>query len=94
MHVLVCADSFKEALSSQEVCQAIAAGVTMAVPGTKVSLFPLSDGGEGLTAVLQDHLGAQVIEAQVSDPLGRPVQASYLWMESTGILKPCMLRRM
>ena len=82
MHVLVCADSFKEALSSQEVCQAIAAGVTMAVPGTDVSLFPLADGGEGLTAVLQDHLGAQVIEAQVSDPLGRPVQASYLWMEA------------
>ncbi|MBK8877108.1 MAG: glycerate kinase [Haliscomenobacter sp.] len=82
MHILVCSDSFKEALSSGKVCQAIAAGVVMAVPDAEVSLFPLADGGEGLTPVLQYHLGAKVIAAQVSDPLGRPVQASYLWIEA------------
>ncbi len=80
MRVLVCSDSFKEALSSQEVCQAIAEGVKLALPEADLSLFPMTDGGEGLTSILQYHLGAKTIEATVSDPLGRPIKAAYIWI--------------
>jgi glycerate kinase len=37
----------------------------------------VSDGGEGTLAALADAVGAELVSATVSDPLGRPVEAQY-----------------
>ena len=78
MRVLIAADSFKDALSAQRVCRAIAEGFCAGFPGAKVREFPLADGGEGLSEVLAFHLGGEMVTVNTTDPLGRPCAASYL----------------
>jgi glycerate kinase len=47
----------------------------------------VADGGEGTLAVLREALGARLESAVVSDPLGRPVEASFgLFEEARGRL--------
>jgi len=77
MHILIACDSFKDALDAERVCHAIATGLTRANPGIRVTQMPLSDGGEGVLDILRKALKLTSIEKQVSDPLGRPVSASY-----------------
>lgn len=77
MRVLVACDSFKDALPAAAVCEAIGRGLQEALPAAAVSLLPLADGGEGTTEVLAAHAKATWARAQVSGPLGRPVQAAY-----------------
>jgi glycerate kinase len=78
MKILIAADSFKDALTARDVCKAIAYGLVQALPLSEVDPFPLADGGEGTVDILQQHLQAEEIQLEVKDPLGRPVQASYL----------------
>jgi glycerate 2-kinase len=75
--ILIAADSFKDALSAQGVCEAIANGVLRARPGARVRCFPLADGGEGTFEVLREHLGLQTIELNTFDPFQRPIRAAY-----------------
>jgi glycerate kinase len=77
MNILVACDSFKDALSADGVCRAIAAGLRKRHPGAVITRMPLSDGGEGLLDVLRVPLGLDWVERQVCDPLGRPVTGRY-----------------
>jgi len=73
--VLVAPDSFKGTLSAREVAAAIGKGLDAA--GVPVDLCPVADGGEGTLEALVPALGAEPRSVQVSDPLGRPVNARY-----------------
>jgi len=77
MNILVACDSFKDALSADGVCHAIAAGLRKRHPGAVITQMPLSDGGEGLLDVLRGPLGLGWVERQVRDPLGRMVMGRY-----------------
>src|SRR5689334_2423262 len=77
MHILVACDSFKDALTADGVCRAIAAGLKKSHPGATVMEMPLSDGGEGLLDVLRAPLGLEWIEKTVADPLGRNIAGRY-----------------
>jgi glycerate kinase len=77
MHVLIACDSFKDALDAENVCIAIARGLQQAHPGIGVTEMPLSDGGEGVLDILRKALALKSQALAVSDPLGRPVTASY-----------------
>jgi glycerate kinase len=68
-------DSFKGTMSAAEVAAAMAAGLRGA--GLAADELPLADGGEGTLDVLVGALGGDVRTAQASDPLGRPVEASF-----------------
>lgn len=72
---LVAPDSFKGTFSATEVAAAIAAGLRAA--GREVRELPVADGGEGTMAVLVAALGGDVRTITASDPLGRPVEASF-----------------
>ena len=80
MKILIAPDKFKDALSADEVCAAIAAGVRIARPDTEIDLCPLADGGEGTGAILADALGAEQRGATVLDPLGREREARW-WFD-------------
>ncbi|MGB9183977.1 MAG: glycerate kinase, partial [Solirubrobacteraceae bacterium] len=73
--VLVAPDSFKGTLTAAEVERAIGHGLEAA--GRPVDLCPVADGGEGTLAALADPLGAREHRARVTDPLGRPIEASF-----------------
>jgi glycerate 2-kinase len=75
MNILVACDSFKDALSAEAVCRAIAAG--LAHRDASITQMPLSDGGEGLLDVLRAPLGLAWIEQEVADPLGRTITGRY-----------------
>jgi glycerate kinase len=72
---LVAPDSFKGTFSAREVAAAIADGLRSA--GREARELPVADGGEGTMEVLVDALGGEVRRATVSDPLGRPIDASF-----------------
>jgi len=72
---LVAPDSFKGTFDAAEVAAAIAAGVEAV--GGEADRCPVADGGEGTMAVLLAALGGELRSARVSDPLRRPIEASF-----------------
>jgi glycerate 2-kinase len=72
---LVAPDSFKGTFSAHEVAAAIASGLRAA--GRDAVEFPVADGGEGTMDVLVGALGGERRTVTASDPLGRPVEASF-----------------
>ncbi len=73
--VLVAPDSFKGTFTASQVAAAIGDGLTGG--GRKVQLCPVADGGEGTMDALALALDADLRDADVTDPLGRPVAAQF-----------------
>jgi glycerate 2-kinase len=67
--------SLKGVLDSASAAAHLAAGLRRSVDADEL---PVADGGEGTAAVLYAALGGDWREAQVADPLGRPVTARWL----------------
>jgi glycerate 2-kinase len=76
---LVCPDSFKGTFSAVEVAAAIGAGIEEA--GGAVDLCPAADGGEGTAETVRATIGGEVRTADVLDPLGRTIEASFVLVE-------------
>jgi glycerate kinase len=72
---LVAPDSFKGTFSAREVAAAVARGLRAA--GRDAEELPVADGGEGTLDALMSTLPGSIERARVSDPLGRPVEASF-----------------
>ena len=79
--IVVASDSFKGCLSSMQVADAVERAVLQACPACDVIKIDVADGGEGTMDALQHTLGGHKIWLEVSDPLGRPVRASYVILE-------------
>jgi glycerate kinase len=73
--VLVAPDSFKGTFSATEVAGAIGRGLQDA--GRPVDLCPVADGGDGTLDALAAGLSAERRQADVEDPLGRPIMAEF-----------------
>ncbi len=82
--VLIAPDSFKGSLTSVEVARALADGWARARPQDEIVLSPLGDGGEGTLAAVEAAGGWAWRTTTVHDPLGRPVDARWLWREVVG----------
>ncbi len=76
--ILVAPDSFKGTLGAAEVAAALGAGLEAG--GRPVDLCPVADGGEGTLEALVQGLEGEVRSAPATDPLGRPVEASFGWV--------------
>ena len=79
--IVVASDSFKGCLSSMQVADAVERAVLQACPACDVIKTDVADGGEGTMDALQHTRGGHKIWLEVSDPLGRPVRASYVILE-------------
>jgi glycerate kinase len=87
VRVLACPASLKGVLGPIEAAEAVAEGVRR-VPGVTVEEMPVADGGEGTADVVFRALGGKWRTARVEDPLGRPVDASWLLLaDGTGVLE-------
>ncbi|MFQ6049033.1 MAG: glycerate kinase [Phycisphaerae bacterium] len=77
MKLVVAPDSFKQCLSSTQVCQAIVEGLRRVWPGpdVRIEAVPMSDGGEGLVEALLAARGGRKHPTTVRGPLGQPVEA-------------------
>ena len=78
--VVLIPDSFKGTLSSAQICEIIGGKVAEHFPGCQVVSIPVADGGEGTVETLVSGLGGELIQVNVTGPLGEPVQAAYGWL--------------
>ena len=83
MKVVIAIDSFKGSVTSMEAGEAVACGVKRVYPEAEVCVCPLADGGEGTTEALVKGMGGRFCTVTVSDPLGRPMQATYGMLEES-----------
>lgn len=87
MRVVVAPDSFGDTLSALAAAQVIAEGWRQAAPADELTLRPLSDGGPGFVETLAASLEGRLVEAEVCDPLGRPVPARVLLAGGTAYVE-------
>jgi glycerate 2-kinase len=76
VRALLCPASLKGVLTAVAAASALARGLRTA--GADAVELPVADGGEGTAEALRTALGGAWREAEVSDPLGRPVAARWL----------------
>ena len=77
MHFLIAPDAFKDSLTAQEACRAMAKGLASVSSDLTYEAFPMADGGEGtLEALVQKHQGSW-LSLSAKDPLGREITARY-----------------
>ena len=87
MKIVAAIDSFKGCLTSREANQAAADGIRRTFPDAEVVQVPVSDGGEGFLEAFHAAIGGTLVELSVSDPLMRPVTASYLLHGDTAVIE-------
>src|SRR5438046_789039 len=83
LRVVIAPDSFGGALDSVGVASAIASGWSRVRPTDTLVHAAMADGGEGTLAAIADALGdaAERRDADVHDPLGRPVTVNWLLLD-------------
>lgn len=77
MKIVIAPDSFKESLTAQQVCQAIAKGVQQVLPEAQLVLVPMADGGEGSVQSLVDATQGRIVSVNVLGPQANMVEACY-----------------
>lgn len=78
LRILVAPVSFKGSLTAAEAAAAMAEGIRRVDAGIEITTLPVSDGGEGLVALLTPALGGTLVTAAVQGPLpGQHVTACW-----------------
>ena len=77
MKIVIASDSFKGSMSSMDVATAAITGVAEVCPEAEVVAVNVADGGEGTVDAVVDALHGELVRCVVSDPLGRPITATY-----------------
>jgi len=81
VRILIAPDKFKGSLGGREVAENIATGLRHILPEAKIHIVPMADGGEGTAEVICDALGGSWVNCTAHDPLGREIEARYVWVE-------------
>ena len=77
MRIVVAMDSFKGSLYSEEAGNAVKAGILKADPDAVVDVLPLADGGEGTVHAIVSAAGGELVQVDVTGPLGDAVNCEY-----------------
>lgn len=75
MQLIIAPDKFKGSMSAPEAAERIKKAAANVLPGAKLVLLPLSDGGEGLVDSLAGRNRDNLQTSTVTGPLGKPVEA-------------------
>ncbi|MDR2267002.1 MAG: glycerate kinase [Christensenellaceae bacterium] len=89
MHILIAPDSFKETLDSDKVGEIIKSEILSAFPSYNISVFPISDGGEGALSCFMKYKNGGVIKKVLAhDPLMNVIEAEYLlYSDNTAVIE-------
>jgi glycerate 2-kinase len=77
MRILVAPNAFKNSLDAKKVAQAIREGLIQSKLACEVECFPVGDGGDGTAPLLIEREKGKRLKAEVLDPLGRKITASF-----------------
>ena len=83
MRVLIAPDKFKGTLTARQAADAIAHGWRKARPKDKLTLLPISDGGDGFGAVMGEASKAKPQRLKTVDAAHRPITATWWWQATT-----------
>jgi glycerate kinase len=75
--VLIVPDKFKGTLTAGDAAEAIARGWRAVWPKDRLTLLPMSDGGDGFGEIMGGLLGAQTRKLKTVDAAGRPLVADW-----------------
>lgn len=89
MKIIIAPDKFKGSLTSFEVCAAIEQGLQQLGIDADIFNFPLADGGDGFSPVMQFYQHTETIVCETVDPLNRQMIGTYQWSlkEKTAIIE-------
>ena len=79
MNVLIAPDKYKGTLTARAAAESIARGWQQARPADRVTLFPISDGGDGFGELVGASLGAGIETVATVDAAHQPCAASWWW---------------
>lgn len=79
--IILAFDSFKGSLSSEQTARHAGAAIARVFPRCEVVPTIVADGGEGTTEAIIRALGGTHRTVRVHDPLMRPVEARYGWID-------------
>jgi glycerate kinase len=77
MKIVIAPDHYKESLAALDVAKQIEAGFREIYPDADYVMIPMADGGEGTVEAMVAATKGKRVEARVTGPLGRPVDAFY-----------------
>lgn len=77
MKIVIAPDSFKESMTALQAATAMEQGFREIFPDADIVKIPMADGGEGTVQALVDATAGEIVSAQVTGPLGEPVEAFY-----------------
>ncbi|MBQ8753914.1 MAG: glycerate kinase [Lentisphaeria bacterium] len=77
MKIVLAFDSFKNCLSSPEICRILRESLLAAEPSCEVLALPLGDGGEGTARAVVNACGGEIFHCPVHDPLFRMTDAEW-----------------
>lgn len=77
MKIVIAPDSYKESLSALQVATQIEAGFRDIFPDASYVKLPVADGGEGTVEAMVAATHGNVIQVEVTGPLGEQVNAFY-----------------
>lgn len=77
MHILIAPNAFKNSLGAAEAAEAISKGFAQCRLKHTSECFPIGDGGDGTADLLIKKFNGVINEAEVQDPLGRKITASF-----------------
>lgn len=86
-NILLAPDKFKGSLSARGVAEALIIGLQTPFPTASFTIHPMADGGDGSLAILREHLALEEVTVDTVDPLGRPLQTSYLCDDSSAFIE-------
>ena len=75
--IVIASDSFKGSLTSAEVAEAAAAGISSVFPTCQTIQLTIADGGEGTATAVAEAGGGSSESVAVHDPLGRLIRSEY-----------------
>lgn len=77
MKIILAPDSYKGSMTAKQACEAMELGIKRVLPQAEIIKVPMADGGEGTVQSLVDATGGQIYTANVTNPIGRKIKASY-----------------
>lgn len=77
MKIVIAPDKYKGSLSAVQVCSVIKNSIKKIDPSIETVSNPMADGGEGTVETLVESLGGEIINLEVTGPLGDKVVAGF-----------------
>ncbi len=88
MHVLLCPDSFKDCISSVDLCREVATLMNRWIDDDlTLSQCPLADGGEGTMQVINEVNDCERVKCRSMDPLLRSIECQYAMFDKQAIFE-------